>query len=234
MSLFGILENMVQKTSRWIQDRRVDSRRRTRARRRAQQLDKTIISSGVYLPLTPQPNEIISESCAFESGVLREIRRVVTRRKTDAAPQQPALRMDDPHVRQMREQVLPQDIMRYFDALGILPVVGVNDPTLREKLSRPGQYGWAPQAAQTCTSSGVTNPQLTGLRVWRLRPRHSDSGSVGQNIILTEAGDVFVETAGPWGSLWMHRSADGEVTVREHRLGPVRMPQLRQRFPVAS
>jgi len=128
-----------------------------------------------------------------------------------------------------RDDVLSTDILRYFDAVGIMPIVGVNDPAMREKLKHPSHFGWAPSANHVETRGGGGNPTLSGMRMWRLEPPRGSQSGVGQNVILTETGEIFVETAGPWGTTWMHRAENGTVTCREHRLGPVRPPQTRQR-----
>lgn len=127
------------------------------------------------------------------------------------------------------EEVLPPDVLRYFDALGIMPVTGVNDPAMQEKLEQPGRYGWNERVDQASTRSGAANPTLCGMRMWRLTAPSDGEGLVGQTVIMSDAGDVYVETVGPWGSTWMHRSSTGVINCREHRIGPVRIPSGRPR-----
>lgn len=110
------------------------------------------------------------------------------------------------HPRGQQDDVLSAQILTCFNSLGILPIIGVNDPVLRDKLARPEAYGYSAERIIT-----VSGGNAGGLRRWRLQPLKGEA-AVGQSIIVTEGGDILLETVGPWGCNRMHRAADGTVT----------------------
>lgn len=110
-------------------------------------------------------------------------------------------------------ETLSREVLHHFGALGVLPVIGVNDPALLEKLQCPTDYGWGARTELTLTSAGSA---WRGLRRWRLVPPVPYHWDGGQSVIMSESGDIFLETAGPWGVVYMHRGADGRVTTRTH------------------
>lgn len=214
-----------------------------RTSRRARRSERVRRIRESYACANVQTADLLSTSSAFESGVIREMRRLTS---VENAPFNlpPEVAGADPSAAQslsVREfenlpmvqpaglDVLPADVLRYFDAVGIMPIVGPNDPALRQKLANPTQYGWRSRVRRTLTTSGTSNAALSSLQMWHLEAPHEAGARVGQNVILADDGDVFVETAGPWGTTWMHCSASGIVSSREHRVAQVRMPAQRPR-----
>lgn len=114
---------------------------------------------------------------------------------------------------------LSPDILHYFASLELTPIEGVDDPSLREKLANPATYGWQPRAHLVSTFRSATNPHLSAVHHFRLTPRNGMA--LGQMVILSEDGEVFLETAGPWGRTWMYRSSAGDISCRELRTAPV-------------
>jgi hypothetical protein len=218
-----------------------------RSSRRARRADRNRRAQDGYACANVQTSDLLAPSSAFESGVIREMRRLTTE-ETAPFNLPPEVAEADPSTADTYvkpapqkfedfnkfptsgEDVLPLDVLRYFDAVGIMPIVGVNDPAMRQKLANPTQYGWGPRVRRTETSSGVSSATLSSLQMWHLEAPRECGARVGQNVILAANGDVFVETAGPWGTNWMHRSASsGVVTSREHRVGQIRIPGQKPR-----
>jgi hypothetical protein len=227
MKLFSVLASVV---------RRALGRPQPQPARRRSDRRPAIAPSGNFrLAGRHRVRQAWGDAKPFESGVLREIRKVVdsstirTRRNHDEGVRGTSVltllgpEMNYPRAAESKSStradvdagLLSQEVLQFFDGLGILPIIGVNDPALREKLTSPAEYGWSAEVQRIAMFSGAANPNLPGLRRWRLTPP-MPMGSVGQSLILTDNGDVFLETVGPWGTVWMHKSPDG--TISERRL----------------
>ena len=114
---------------------------------------------------------------------------------------------------------LPADLLCYLTSLGLTPITGVDDPRLKDKLANPTAYGWVSRLETVSTFRETREPTPSDMHCFRLVPH--DRQPLGQMVILSEDGSVFLETAGPWGATWMYRSASGEITGRELRTAPV-------------
>lgn len=106
--------------------------------------------------------------------------------------------------------ILPNAVLQHFDAYGILAVTGVNDPALYEKIDDPHAFGWATRQELTLTTT--TGSLWRGFRRYRLIPREVGAGY--QSVMVSDTGDVFLETVGEWGVIYMHRGNDGRVSTR--------------------
>lgn len=113
------------------------------------------------------------------------------------------------------EETLSADILYKFDAMGILPVIGVNDPILMDKLHYPTDYGWGTLTLTSVDRNSRSIGQIwRGFRRWCLIPPSPHQSEGGQSIILSDAGDVFLETVTPDFVVYMHRGLDGKVSTR--------------------